>query len=127
VCLQRLHPNAKIVTPLIANFNRRADDLHQLPQPARPAATLSTPRKPISKWPSNRLPAYVLPLKALDSSEGEANDWTQMLRRQIVLDLSVAMGAFIAAGRRVELLKRSSVAGAHSLRGFANAQLQVLV
>jgi hypothetical protein len=70
VCLQRLHPNAKIVTPLITNFNRRADDLHQLPQPARPAATLSTPRKPISKWPSNRLPAYVLPLKALDSSEG---------------------------------------------------------
>ena len=87
-------PNAKIVTPLIANFSRRAADLHQLPQPARLAATLSTPRKPTSKWPSKRLPAYVLPLTALDSSGWGANDWTQMLRRQIVLDLSVAMGAF---------------------------------
>jgi hypothetical protein len=101
-------PDAKIVTPLIANFNRRADDLHQLPQPARLAATLSTPPKPTSKWPSNPLPAYVLPLKALGSSEWGANDRMQMLRRQIVLDLSVAMGAFTAAGRRKELARRCS-------------------
>jgi hypothetical protein len=42
-----------------------------------PAAKLSTPRKPNSQWPSNRLPAYVLPLGVLGSREQGTNDWNR--------------------------------------------------
>jgi hypothetical protein len=54
--------------------------------------TLSTLPKNFSQWPSNRLLAYVQPLGAQDKLAQEANDMMQMLRRQVVLDLSVAMG-----------------------------------
>lgn len=49
------------------------------PLPASPtrnrAAKLSAHPKPKSKWPSNRLLAYVMALSALGSCGMEANDW----------------------------------------------------
>ena len=55
---------------------------------------LSAHPKPIPRWLSNRSPAYVLQLSALEGRGPGLMAELQMLKRQIVLDLSVALGAY---------------------------------
>lgn len=101
------------------------------PDPAnRTRATkLSTHPANTSRWPSNRLPAYVQQLGALSHSRVEANDMVQMLRRQVVLDLSVGMGAYIHYHLAASYLEvcGTCIARAPTFRNYVNIELQVSV
>lgn len=75
-----------------------------------PAAKLSTPRKPNSQWPSNRLPAYVLPLGVLGSREQGTNDWNRCsaVRSCSTFPLPRVRGELVAGFRSFFQLCRSS-------------------
>lgn len=93
------------------------------------APKLSTHPANTSRWPSNRLPAYVQQLGALSHGMVEANDMVQMLRRQVVLDLSVGMGAYIhyhLAESYMEICG-NCIARAQTSGNYVNIELQALV
>lgn len=107
--------NSRRTSPALAN-RTRAPKL-----PTHPANT--------SRWPSNRLPAYVQQLGALRHGRVEANDMVQMLRRQVVLDLSVGMGAYIhyhLAASHMECCG-TCIARALTSGNYVNIELQALV